>query len=268
MLDERAIGIFDSGVGGLTVLEAIHRRVPDESTIYLGDLARCPYGTRPTDEIRRFSRQIGDTLANLDIKMLVVACNTATASAFDDLSERYSFPVVGVVAPGAAEALRLTKTNRIGVVATDRTVATGAYRSAIVASQPAAKVVERSASWLVPLIERGSPARGAVASKLEPVLSEMRAEAIDVLILGCTHFPLVRDIFESEIGPQVTVLDSAITTAGEVSRLLTSLNLRAKLPPEHRLLVTGPAEAFDRRARAMFSASPQIETIELLDPVA
>ena len=268
MPDTRPIGVFDSGVGGLTVLQALHKEMPCESTIYLGDLARCPYGVRPQEEVRRFALQVGDMLADGGIKALVVACNTATAAAYEELAARYPFPVIGVIGPGARAGVRLTRTCRIGVVATDGTVSSGAYRSAILGALPDANVVERSASWLVPMIERGPLARARVAKELAPMLLDMRREGIDVLILGCTHFPIVRDIFEAEVGAEVTVIDSAVTTAQEVARLLRRLDMEGTGRPTHRLLVTGPAEAFAERAQAMFRASPIIETVDLeLDPV-
>lgn len=264
MADSRPIGVFDSGVGGLTVLRALQDGLPNESTMYLGDLARCPYGTRPQDEVRCFALQIGDLLAGEGIKLLVVACNTATAAAFDLLRERYDFPVIGVVEPGAQEACRLTVKRRIGVVATNGTVASGAYTAAILRRKPDTVVVERPASWLVPILERGPLGRAAVAPELLPLLADLRDHDIDVLILGCTHFPLARDIFESEIGPEITVLDSATTTATEVGRVLRAFGLESRGPAFHRYLVTGPAEAFAERAQAMFRASPVIETVDLV----
>lgn len=268
MLNNRPIGVFDSGVGGLTVLRALHHQFPLESTLYVGDLARCPYGTRPHVQVREFALQVGDFLAAQGIKLLVVACNTATAAAFEELRDRYPFPVVGVIGPGSRQAVALTQQRRIGVVATDGTVASGAYRRAIVEQAPDIAVIERSASWLVPMIERGPLARAQVAKELRPILGDMRERHIDVLILGCTHFPLVRDIFEAAAGPSIAVLDSATTTAREVGEILCSLNLQAEGPCTHRFLVTGPAEAFAERAQAMFRTSPAIETISLtLDAV-
>jgi glutamate racemase len=264
LADNRPIGIFDSGVGGLTVLRALHHRLPQESTIYLGDLARCPYGPRPQHEVRHFATQIADHLALCDIKLLVIACNTATAAAYQALRDRYSFPVLGVVDPGASAAVRLTTSGRIGVIATDGTVASGAYRDAVLERLPTAHVEQRSASWLVPLIERGALARATVARELGAALTELRASKIDTLILGCTHFPLVRDIFEAEIGPSVSVVDSAVTTASEADAVLSTLGAHADTNPTHRLLVTGSAEAFSERAQAMFRASPRIETVEFL----
>jgi glutamate racemase len=262
--------VFDSGVGGLTVLEALHQRLPHESTIYLGDLARCPYGTRPQEEVQAFAFQIGDLLVREEIKLLVVACNTATAAAYDQLRERYPLPVIGVIEPGAREAVRLSSRRRIGVVATDGTVASGAYAAAIRRQDPTMHIVERPASFLVPVLERGPLGRSAAAAELLPVLAGLRDERIDVLVLGCTHFPLARDIFEAEIGPGIAVVDSATTTANEVALLLHELDLLAPpgRVPTRRFLVTGPAEAFAERAQTMFRASPVIETVQLvLDPV-
>lgn len=266
--DNRPIGVFDSGVGGLTVLQAIHDLLPRESTVYLGDLCRCPYGPRPQSQVRQFAGQIAEHLIGQQIKLLVIACNTATAAAFEWLRDTLPVPVVGVIGPGARAAADLTRNGRIGVLATDGTVASGAYGNALRRIDPGLTPVERSASWLVPMIEEGSPARTAVALQLAPTLTEMREQRIDTLILGCTHFPIIRDIFDAEAGPGIAIVDSAVTTAREVKWLLDELDLHAAGEPEHRLLVTGPAEAFAQRARAMFRASPPIETVDLaLDPV-
>lgn len=245
------------------MLREVHDTLPGESTIYVGDLARCPYGTRGQDEVRHFAVQIADLLAGQRIKLLVVACNTATAAAFQILARRYPFPVIGVIEPGAEAAIRATRHGRIGVVATDGTVASGAYRRAIVQRMPEAVVVERSASWLVPLIERGSVARATVEAELVPLMRDLRDHRVDVLILGCTHFPLVRDIFESETGGDMVVLDSAVTTAHRVARAIQAQGLAASGPATHRLLVSGPAQAFADRTEAMFHITPAIETVAL-----
>jgi len=262
LADSRPIGVFDSGVGGFTVLRALHDLFPLESTVYLGDLARCPYGTRPQSEVRRFALQVGDILANEGVKLLVVACNTATAAAYEHLRDRYPFPVVGVIGPGAREAARLTRKRRVAVVATTGTVNSGAYRSALLAECPDMFVVERPASWLVPLLERGPIGRASVAAELSPLMLSLRGLDVDVLILGCTHFPLARDLFEQEAGPGTVILDSATTTANEVGRLLRESAMQSEGPAAHRFLVTGPAEAFAERAQTMFHASPVIETLD------
>lgn len=260
--DNRPIGVFDSGVGGLTVLRALHECLPGESTIYLGDLARCPYGVRPAHQVRDFAVEVADLLVAEGIKLLVIACNTATAAAFHELRQRYSIPVIGVIAPGAREAVRRSESGRIGVLATDATAASHAYRDAILSEHPGAVIIERSASWLVPVVERGTLARVTASSRLAPVLAEMREFEIDTLILGCTHFPLVRDLFDAEVGRHVTIVDSAETTAREVTAILSEFDMLGS-ESQHRFLVTGPAEAFAERAQAMFRASPIIDTIDL-----
>ena len=264
MADNRPIGVFDSGVGGLTVLRALQHRLPGESTLYLGDLARCPYGPRPQSEVREFALQIADRLARADIKALVVACNTATAAAFADVRDRYPFPVIGVIEPSAREAAHRSRNGKIGVIATDGTVASGAYIQAITRLLPGAEVFQASASWLVPLVERGTLGRTSIALQLEPALAALRAAGIDTLVLGCTHFPIVRDIFEDEIGPGIEIVDSAETTARDVADVLGACDLLGASEPMHRIVVTGPAEAFAERAQAMFRASIEIETVDLV----
>ncbi len=267
MPDARPIGVFDSGVGGLTVLQALQRRLPNESTVYFGDLARCPYGPRAQTEVREFTIQIGDFLAERDIKLLVVACNTATAAAFDALLGRYPFPVIGVIAPGARAAALTTSHGRIGVIATNGTVESEAYPRAIKGELSDAFVVQQAASWLVPIIERGAIARPDVARELLPHMEEFRRSGIDTLILGCTHFPLVEDIFRAEVGPGIEVIDSAVTTALEVQAELWERGLLSTGPAKSRFLVTGPAEAFAETAQAMFRSSLPIESVDLASSV-
>jgi glutamate racemase len=218
--------------------------------------------------VRTFAIQISDLLAAQNIKLLVVACNTATAAAIEVLRTRYAFPVIGVVQPGAHAAARASKNGCIGVIATDGTIASGAYRSAVLSESPGATVIEQAASWLVPMIERGAIARNLVARDLLPAMERFRNEDVDTLILGCTHFPLVRDIFEMEAGPGIEVIDSAVTTAAEVAFRLHEYGLEGSGPPQHRFLVTGPAEAFAERAQAMFLTSPPIETVDLVSGAA
>jgi glutamate racemase len=261
--DDRPIGVFDSGVGGLTVLLALQESLPSETTIYLGDLARFPYGPRPQAQVREFAVEIADYLATADIKLLVVACNTATAAAYPFLRDRYPFPVVGVVDPGAAESARVSRTGRIGVIATDGTVSSHAYSRAIIRRRADAVVTERAASWLVPVIESGTANEAEILSRLEPIMADMRDAEVDTLILGCTHFPLLRHLFEFAAGPGITLLDSATTTSREVRRLLAELDLLSTIAPRHRFLVTGPAATFAGRVATMFHAYPPIETVEL-----
>jgi len=180
MADPRPIGVFDSGVGGLTVLREILRRLPHESTIYLGDNARAPYGTRPDEEVRAFSRQSLDELASRDVKAIVVACNTSTAVALADLRRRYDLPILGVIRPGAAAAALATRTRRVGVIATPATVRSHAYFLAIKDENPAVEVYEHATPTLVPLVESGELAGAdverVVAESLEPLLGQRQLE--------------------------------------------------------------------------------------------
>ncbi|HZS94155.1 MAG TPA: glutamate racemase, partial [Chloroflexota bacterium] len=222
-----------------------------------------PYGVRAPEEVCEFAVEIGDHLAGQGIKMLVVACNTATAAALPCLLGRYQFPVVSVIGPGARSAATISRSGRIGVLATEVTVASGAYTAAILACRRDASVVERAASWLVPVLESGIVREDVVSLGLAPALTDMAARGIDALVLGCTHFPLAHRIIERAVGPGVAIVDSAGTTAREVLRLLRSQALESDGPARNRFLVTGPAEAFAVRALSMFGQAPAIETVNI-----
>jgi glutamate racemase len=242
MADPRPIGVFDSGVGGLTVLREILRRQPHESTIYLGDNARAPYGTRTDDEVRAFSAECLDLLAARDVKAIVVACNTSTAVALGDLRRRYDLPILGVVRPGAAAAALATRNRRVGVIATPATVRSGAYFDAIREENPAVEVYEHATPSLVPLVEAGSltgpEVEAAVRDALAPLLGERDASGefvfplppsarIDTLLLGCTHYPLLRPVIAAAVGERVAIVDSATATASALAELLSINGLEA-----------------------------------------
>ena len=222
MSDPRPIGVFDSGVGGLTVLREIVRRSPHESTIYLGDNARAPYGTRTDDEVRAFSMQALDELAARDVKALVVACNTSTAVALPDLRARYDLPVLGVVRPGASAAALATRNRRVGVIATPATVRSHAYFNAIKDENPAVEVYEHATPRFVPMVEAGTISgpelEAAVRESLAPLLGERDGAGefvfprppsakIDTLLLGCTHYPLLRPVLSAAVGDRVAIVD-------------------------------------------------------------
>ena len=216
-----AIAIFDSGVGGLTVARAIREVLPQEDLIYFGDTARVPYGIKSPDTIIRFARQDADFLMRFHPRILVVACNTASAVAVEQLQRDLSVPVVGVVKPGARAAVAVTHNGHIGVVGTETTIASSAYQRAICALLPDARVLSCACPLLVPMVEEGRTgddpiARAAIAEYLGPFL----ASSIDTLILGCTHYPLLRDAIESCMGPAVTVVDASRETALEIKRVL------------------------------------------------
>ncbi len=275
MPDARPIGVFDSGVGGLTVLREIIRRSPAESTIYLGDNARAPYGTRTDDEVLAFSTECLDRLAEHDVKAIVVACNTSTAVAIDALRRRYPTPIVGVIRPGAAAAALATRNGRIGVIATPATVRSHAYQRAIHDERAEVDIKEHPTPTLVPLVEAGDltgvAVSAAVAQALAPFIDDTAAnpDAIDTLLLGCTHYPLLRPVIASLVGDQVAIVDSATATASALAELLAVNRIDApgERQPNHRQLTTGDPVSFGALAGRLFGeAVPAVEHIEL--PVA
>lgn len=269
--DARPIGVFDSGVGGLTVLAELHRRLPNESTVYLGDNARAPYGPRPADEVRAFTLEAVEWLLAQDVKLLVLACNTATAQALDAVRARADVPVVGVVRPGAVAAAAATRSRQVGVIATAGTVASGAYRAAIIEADPAIGVTQVACPELVPMVEagmvEGRRAESVVRAYLEPLMAGQ--PAIDTLLLGCTHYPLLREPIERAVGERVAVVDSAFTTALAVEDLLDALDARAPDgTPQRRVATTGDVGAFTAVAERLFgSAVPEVDQVSL-EPLA
>ena len=267
--DRRPIGVFDSGVGGLTVLDELRRRLPDESTLYLGDNARAPYGPRPADEVRRFTREAADWLLSQDVKLLVLACNTATARALPEVrAQAGTIPVVGVVRPGAVATAAATRTRRVGVIATAGTVESGAYVEAIVEADPAVSVRQQACPELVPMVEDGilggRRAETVLRAYLEPMLAA--DPSIDTLLLGCTHYPLLRQPIERIVGPGVAVVDSAFTTALAVEDLLDALGARAEpgAAAVHRVTTTGDVGAFVGVAERLFADRlPEVEPVSI-----
>jgi glutamate racemase len=277
MSDPRPIGVFDSGVGGLTVLREILRRTPAESTVYLGDNARAPYGVRPDEEVLAFSTESLDRLAERDVKAIVVACNTSTAVALGALRRRYDLPILGVIRPGASAAALATRNRRVGVIATPATIRSHAYFGAIKDENPAVEVYEHATPALVPLVEAGELsgeiAEQAVAEALAPLVGERDANgdsifprppgaSIDTLLLGCTHYPLLRPILAATVGEGVAIVDSATATASALAELLEVNGLsavvggddgdRLAVPATHVQLTTGDPDTFHALAGRLF----------------
>ena len=250
------IGIFDSGVGGLTVQRAILETLPGLDTVYLGDTARVPYGTKSPEVVTQYSLHNARFLVRQGVDMVVVACNTASAVALDDLATLHRLPVVGVIEPGARRALEVTLNGRIGVIGTEGTIRSRAYERALQAGNPALEVCAAACPLFVPLAEEGWAehpiARLAAAEYLTPLLRE----GIDTLVLGCTHYPLLKRTLQEVAGPDVTLIDSAEETAKTVSARLAALGLtRGNLPPgPPRYFVTDVAERFERVGGAFLGA--------------
>lgn len=260
---DRPIGLFDSGVGGLTVLRELRRQLPTESTLYLGDEARMPYGPREPAEVLGFTREAMRWFAQRGCKLVVIACNTATSVALETVRDEFSVPIIGVIRPGAAAALTATARRAVGVLATVLTVRSGAYVRALRDLDPLVDVAQQPCPRLVPLVEAGKAdtpeAEQAVRDYVEPLLTEggVVRPVVDTLLLGCTHYPLLRPVIERVAGPEVRVVDSAATTALAVREVLASHRLsRAGGPAEHALFCTGSVERFRSVARAIFREDP------------
>lgn len=266
MSDGRPIGFFDSGVGGLTVLREVIRRLPAESTIYLGDNARAPYGPRSDGEVRAFSGECLDELAARDVKAIVVACNTSSAVALPELRLRYGAPLIGVVRPGATAAVLASRNRRIGVIATAATVRSHAYFQAIKDENPFVEVVEHATPELVPLVEAGQTDGPLVVDVLRRSLAPLleAGREIDTLLLGCTHYPLLAAPIRRIVGPEVAVIDSGASTASALAGLLeiNALGAPADATPFHVQLTTGDVGAFGRIAGRLFGdAAPAVESV-------
>jgi glutamate racemase len=219
------IGVFDSGIGGLTVAKEIIGQLPTESVIYFGDTARVPYGPKSPDTVRRYSREIVSFLVSEGVKAVVIACNTATAHALPNLRDEFPLPVVGVVEPGARAAIRASRGGRIGVIGTVGTIKSGAYENAIRALNPDAYVIARGCPLLVPLVEEGLIDHAATRLVAEEYLEPFAAAEVDTLVLGCTHYPLLKPVLASVLGPNVALIDSAQETAAEIKRTLAAAGL-------------------------------------------
>jgi glutamate racemase len=238
------IGVFDSGVGGLTVFREIARALPHESLIYLGDSARVPYGTKSPQTVVRYSLEAANHLLQRGIKMLVVACNTATAAALPVLKDRLPIPVIGVVEPGARAAIERTR-GRVGVIATEGTVKSHAYAKAIHALNADVEVIESSAPLFVPLAEEGWANTHVAREVAEVYLEPLIDAGIDTLVLGCTHYPILRGTIEKVVGDAVTIVDSAETTAECVRQSLPAHN---GSEATYTFLVTDAEDRFRRIA--------------------
>jgi glutamate racemase len=267
-MDPRPIGVFDSGMGGLTVLHECLVTLPHEDFVYLGDGARLPYGPRPLAEIRRFAAEIAGYLEGLGVKLIVAACNSATAAALPDLQRKLSVPVVGVLAPEAHAAVLATRNRRIGLLATEATVASGRYEGLVHALDAGAQVVPVACPRLVPLIEGEDPFGEATAEAVREYAAPLREQGVDTVILGCTHYPLIRPVFQRVFGRGVTLVFSAEETAREVAELLARRSIENADEREgaYRFLTTGDERLF-REMGQRFLQLP-ISEVEHVDVAA
>lgn len=269
------IGIFDSGVGGLTVYSALHERLPNERFVYLGDTARVPYGTKSLATVERYAVENAKFLAAHGIKMLVVACNTASALALPAIRKAVNVEVVGVIEPGARAAIAVATDDRIGVIATEATVQSHAYKRAISTVNKNAEVIERACPLFVPLAEEGWSDSSVAKEVARQYLSDFSNETMSALVLGCTHYPILRDIISETVGHGVTLIDSGEATASEVKTFLKHSGLAhsdtSGLYAERHLCddvdhfyVTDAAERFAKVAERFLGVAPTVlEAVEI-----
>ena len=251
MSDPRPIGVFDSGVGGLTVVRAIVDQLPNEAIRYVGDNGRFPYGPRSLEEIRGFALEVAAYLVERDVKMLVVACNSIEVAAIADVATAHGVPVVGVIEPGARAAVRVTRNRAIGLIGTEATVASGAYDRAIAAASADVRLVSAACPAFVEFVELGDTSSDELLGLARAYLEPLRREGIDTLILGCTHYPMLSGLIQLVMGEDVVLVSSAEETAKDVYSSLRSAGLLrtgGAAEPAHEFLTTGDPDRFRRIA--------------------
>lgn len=243
---ERPIGMFDSGLGGLTVARAVIDLLPHEDLVYFGDTARCPYGPRPPQEVRRFALEIMDMLVEEDVKLLVVACNSAASTALQEARHRYDVPVISVIEPGVKAALAATRNRRVGLIGTEATVTSGAYDDAVSVTRANVKLVSRACPRFVEFVERGDTTSEELMRVAEEYLTPLKEQEVDTLILGCTHYPLLSGVISYVMGDGVVLVSSAEVTANEVYAKLRDDELLGSSGdvPVHRFIASSDQAMF------------------------
>lgn len=242
----QSIGVFDSGLGGLTVMQQMIHTLPHEHMVYFGDTARVPYGGKSKETIIRYSIENSIFLMEQNIKMLVIACNTAASHAVEKLQQIFNIPVIDVIGPGADHAVQVTRNGHIAVLGTKATINSGAYQREIQKRLPSASVIAIACPLFVPLVEERFITHAAARLIVKEYLSPLKEQNIDTVLLGCTHYPLLRSLIEAELGPDITIVDSAITCAEKVSKTLLTHELQTEnvQAPQHRYYVSDDPEKF------------------------
>lgn len=260
-----AIGVFDSGLGGLTVVKELMKLMPDEDIVYFGDTARVPYGTKSSESIVRFSVDNANVLISKKVKMIVVACNSSSSYALDILREKFDVPIVGVIEPGAQKAMRITKNKKVGVIATSATVSSGKYENALISIDPSIKVVSIACPMFVPLVEEGWADQKVTKDVAEIYFEELKRKNVDAMILGCTHYPLLKKVISRVMGKKVALVDSAQEVAQEVEKILDQNNnrRRSKKKASLRIFVSDKPQSFMRIAKSFLGC--HIDEISCLE---
>jgi len=253
-----SIGVFDSGLGGLTVVKELIRQLPNEQIVYFGDTARVPYGTKSRDSIIKFSQENTEILLKQKVKMVVVACNSSSSYAIDVLRKIFTIPIIGVIDPGAQEAVKVTQNNRIGVIATTATTNSGAYVKAIQDYNSKVKIFSQACPLFVPLVEEGWFYKKISLDIAGEYLLPLKKKEVDTLILGCTHYPLLKNIIKKVVGKKVRLVDSAKAICRQVSEILEENQMRreTKIKPKHAFLVSDRPQEFEKIAKKFLKDTP------------
>lgn len=261
MPDDRPIGMFDSGSGGLTVARAVLDLLPNEPLVYFGDTARFPYGDRSVREIRAFAREIASFLLDREVKMLVVACNSVEVAGIEELTERAGVPVIGVIEAGVRAGLRATRNGRLGVIGTVATIESGAYRRAVEREDGGVELWSEACPAFVPHVERGDTTSSELLAKARQYLQPLVAAGVDTLILGCTHYPLLSGLIQVVMGPDVVLISSAEEVAKDVYAALVREDLLREQagPPTHEFLCSGDAGSFAELGRRFLG--PELDEV-------
>lgn len=266
MSDDRNIAVFDSGLGGLTVVDAIRELLPNEGITYFGDTLRCPYGGRSREAIREFTKEITTFLLHQDVKMIVAACNTVSSVALDIVLDLCGddIPVIGVVKPGCKAAYEHSADKRVGIIGTRGTIAAGAYRRGLLELDPKIEVFEKACPLLAPLVEEGVTEGPIVEMVLQEYLTEMVDSGVDTLVLGCTHYPLLKNAIHTVLGGRIDVLDSAWWTAMGVKEVLADADMLSKTELRNcRYYATDLTEQFQKLAEMFLHDNARIEEVDL-----
>lgn len=265
-ISDKPIGVFDSGVGGLTVAREIIRQLPKEGIVYFGDTARVPYGSKSKEAVTRFALKGIRFLLDQDVKMVVVACNTVSATCLDEIQEMIHVPVVGVIVPGARAAVKATKTKNVGIIGTERTINSGAYERAIYSFDEGIRINSKACPLFVPFVEEGWLDNEAVVYTAKRYLEPFIKKGVDTLVLACTHYPLLKPILQKILGKHVHLVDSAFETAKKVRCILKELKIenQKNYPSKHRYFVSDNPEKFIQVGES-FLGRP-IEPISIVEP--
>lgn len=262
------IGVFDSGVGGLTVYKSIRHALPGENLVYLGDTARVPYGTKSPETVLRYAREICNFLVRHDVKLIVIACNTASAFALEDLQKELTIPIVGVIEPGAAAAKSATKNNRVGIIGTEGTIRSGVYERALKRLDENIQCYSKATGLLVPLIEEAVFVDGVLSSVFDHYLQDFSKKDVDVLVLGCTHYPILKQQFQDYFSNTISLVDSAETTAEQVCRIINQKQLAnsSSMPSYQKIMVTDTPDRAQEIARMILGPQcPPLLRVSLTD---